>query len=197
MQLVPGFDRRFDRSAAGGNLEVRPFDFHRDGPAAAIRLLTPGPDIVCHRDHAGFDLNRIDQILREGRLRPRGFSLTVGLNRTSVLAAGDLKVPIARFRKRGHLWWRLRRRSEPRQRSGKRRRQSASVLVITVENSRPDRLFRWHSNVKFGSLISAQQCKEAHLRACRPRLDNRLGTIDAASSCEPPRSFAVLSAIVD
>ena len=97
MQLVPGFDRRFDRSAAGGNLEVRPFDSHRDGPAAAIRLLTPGPNIVGHRDHARFDPSGINEILREGCLRPRGFSLTVGLNRTIVLAAGDLKVPIACF----------------------------------------------------------------------------------------------------
>jgi hypothetical protein len=97
MQLVPGFDRRFDRSAAGGCLEGRPFDFHRDGPAATIRFLTPGPDIVGHCDHAGFDPSGINEILREGCLRPRGFSLTVGLNRTIVLAAGDLKVPIACF----------------------------------------------------------------------------------------------------
>ena len=95
MQLVPGFNRRFDRSAAGGYLEVRPFDFHRDGPAAAIRFLAPGPNIVGHRDHARFDPSGIDQILREGCLRPRGFSLAVGLNRTIVLAARDLKVPIA------------------------------------------------------------------------------------------------------
>src|SRR3984957_14366140 len=97
MQLVPGFNRRFDRSAAGGYLEVRPFDFHRDGPAATIRFLTPGPAIIGHRDHARFDPNGINQILREGCPRPRGFSLAVGLNRTIVLAAGDLKVPIARF----------------------------------------------------------------------------------------------------
>ena len=43
MQLVPCSDRRFDRSAAGGYLEVRPFDFHRDGSAATIRFLTPSP----------------------------------------------------------------------------------------------------------------------------------------------------------
>ena len=73
MQLVPGFNRRFDRSAAGGYLEVRPFDFHRDGPAATIRFLAPRPNIVGHRDHACFDLNRINQILREGRLRPEDF----------------------------------------------------------------------------------------------------------------------------
>ena len=36
MQLVPCFNRRFDRSAAGGYLEVRPFDFHRDGPTATF-----------------------------------------------------------------------------------------------------------------------------------------------------------------
>ena len=87
MQLVPCFNRRFDRSAAGGYLEVRPFDFHRDGPAATIRFLAPGPNIVGHRDHAHFDPNGINQILREGCLRPRGFSLAVGLNRTIVLAA--------------------------------------------------------------------------------------------------------------
>src|SRR5271166_3218633 len=66
MQLVPCFDRRSDRSAAGGYLEVRPFDFPRDGPAATIRLLTPGPNIVGHRDHARFNPNGINQILREG-----------------------------------------------------------------------------------------------------------------------------------
>src|SRR4029077_20461798 len=97
MQLVPCFNRRFDRSAAGGYLEVRPFDFHRDGPAATTRFLTPGPDIVGHRDHPRFYPNGINQVPREGCLRPRGFSLTVGLNRTIVLAAGDLKVPIACF----------------------------------------------------------------------------------------------------
>ena len=97
MQLVPCFNRRFDRSAAGGYLEARPFVFHRDGPAATIRFLTPSPDIVGHRDHARFDPNGINQILREGCLQPRGFSLAVGLNRTIVLAAGDLKVPIARL----------------------------------------------------------------------------------------------------
>ena len=96
MQLVPGFNRRFDRSAAGGYLEVRPFDFHSDGPAATIHFLTPGPNIVGHCDHAGFDPNGITQILREGCLRSRGFSLA-RLNRTIVLAAGDLKVPIACF----------------------------------------------------------------------------------------------------
>ena len=73
MQLVPGFNRRFDRSAAGGYLEVRPFDFHRDGPAATIRFLTPGPNIVGHRDHARFDPNGIKQILREGCLGPEDF----------------------------------------------------------------------------------------------------------------------------
>ena len=97
MQLVPGFNRSFDRSAAGGYLEVRPFEFHRNRPAATIRFLAPGPNIVGHRDHARFDPNGIKQILREGCLRPRGFSLAVGLNRTIVLAAGDLKVPIACF----------------------------------------------------------------------------------------------------
>ena len=79
MQLFPCFDRRFDRSTARGYLEVRPFDFHRDGPAATIRFLTPSPNIVGHRDHARFDPNGINQILREGCLRPRGFSLAVGL----------------------------------------------------------------------------------------------------------------------
>src|ERR1700733_7443266 len=97
MQLVPRFDRRFDRSAAGGYLEVCPFYFHRDGPAATIRFLAPGPNIVGHRDHARFDPTGINQIFREGCLRPRGFSFTVGLNWTIVLAASDLKVPIARL----------------------------------------------------------------------------------------------------
>jgi len=46
MQPLPCLNRRFDRSAAGGYLEVRPFDFHRHGPAATIRFLTPGPNIV-------------------------------------------------------------------------------------------------------------------------------------------------------
>jgi hypothetical protein len=47
--------------------------------------------------------------------------------------------------------------------------------------------------VERGSLIGAHQCKEAHLRVFGPRLDNRLETIDVTSSCEPPRSYAVLT----
>src|ERR1700719_3576823 len=97
MQLVPGFDRRFDRSAAGGYLEVRPFDFHRDGPAATIRFLTPGPDIVSHRDHAGLDLNGIYQVLRESRLRPRRLSFPVRLNQPVVPTSCDVVVPAPRL----------------------------------------------------------------------------------------------------
>jgi hypothetical protein len=73
MQLVPRFQRRFDRSAAGGYLEVRPFDFHRDGPATTIRFLAPSPNIVGHRDHARFDPNGINQILREVVSDPEDF----------------------------------------------------------------------------------------------------------------------------
>ena len=97
MQLVPRFDRRFHRSAAGGYLEVGPFDFDRDCPAATLRFLTPGPDIVRHRDDARFDPNGIKQILRKGCLRPRGFSLAVGLNWAIVSATRNFKIPIARF----------------------------------------------------------------------------------------------------
>jgi hypothetical protein len=46
--------------------------------------------------------------------------------------------------------------------------------------------------VKRGSPICTHQCKEAYLRVCRSRLDNRLETIDVTSSCKLPRSYAVL-----
>ena len=55
MQLRPRFNRRFHRSAAGGDLEVGPFDLHCNGPAKTIRFFAPGPNIVSHRDHARFD----------------------------------------------------------------------------------------------------------------------------------------------
>ena len=97
MQLRPRLNRRFYRPAAGGYLEVSPFNLHCNGPTKTIRFLAPSPNIVGHRDHAGFDPGRIDQILREGRLRPGRFSLSVGLNRTIVPATRDFKVPMARF----------------------------------------------------------------------------------------------------
>ena len=55
VQPVPGFNARFHRSAAGRYLKVSPFDFHRHGPTAQIRFLTPGPDLVGHRNHARLD----------------------------------------------------------------------------------------------------------------------------------------------
>ena len=70
-------------------------------------------------------------------------------------------------------------------RSGKRRRQSASVLVIAVEGAHVDRLSRGQPVVKRGSLTCTHQCNEAPLAACRPRLDNRSETIDGSSSREP------------
>jgi len=97
MQLRPRLNRRFYRPAAGGYLEVSPFNLHCNGPTKTIRFLAPSPNIVGHRDHAGFDQGRIDQILREGRLRPGRFSLSVGLNRTIVPATRDFKVPMACF----------------------------------------------------------------------------------------------------
>ena len=97
MQLRPRLNRRFYRPAAGGYLEVSPFNLHCNGSTKTIRFLTPSPNIVGHRDHAGFDPGRIDQILREGRLRPGRFSLSVGLNRAIVPATRDFKVPMACF----------------------------------------------------------------------------------------------------
>jgi impB/mucB/samB family len=52
---VPCLDRRFHRSATSGQLKVGPFDLHRHGPTARIRLLAPGPDIVGHGNHSRFD----------------------------------------------------------------------------------------------------------------------------------------------
>ena len=72
MQLRPRLNRRFYRPAAGGYLEVSPFNLC-NGSTKTIRFLAPSPNIVSHRDHAGFDPGRIDQILREGRLRPERF----------------------------------------------------------------------------------------------------------------------------
>ena len=95
MQLRPRLNRRLYRSAAGGYLEVSPFDFHCNGPTETIRLLAPAPNIVGHCDHTRFDPGGIKQILREGRLGPRRLSLSVGLNRTIVSATGDFKVPMA------------------------------------------------------------------------------------------------------
>src|SRR6201996_7845195 len=97
MQLRPRFNRRFYRSAARGYLEVSPFDLHCDGPAETIGFLAPGPDIGGHCDHTCFDPSGIEQILREGCLRPRRLSLPVGLNWTIVSAARDFKVPMACF----------------------------------------------------------------------------------------------------
>ena len=70
MQFRPRFNRRFYRSAAGGYLEVSPFDLHCNGPTERIRFLAPGPNIVGHRDHGRLDLNGINQILGESRFRP-------------------------------------------------------------------------------------------------------------------------------
>jgi hypothetical protein len=97
MQLRSRFNRPFYRSTARRYLEVSPFDLHCNGTTKTIRFLAPSPNIVGHRDHARFDPGWIDQILREGRLRPRRFSLSVGLNRTIVPAARDFKVPMACF----------------------------------------------------------------------------------------------------
>ena len=58
-QLLLGSDRHFHRPAAGRNPEVGPFNLHRDRPATSVRSLAPGPDVVGHGDHAGFDLNGI------------------------------------------------------------------------------------------------------------------------------------------
>ena len=73
MKLRTRFNRRFYRSAAGGYLEVSPFDFHCDSPAETIGFLAPSPNIVGHCDHPHFDPSGIEQILREGRLRPEDF----------------------------------------------------------------------------------------------------------------------------
>ena len=113
-QLRPRFNLRFYRSAAGGYLEVSPYDLHCDGPTKTIRFFTPGPNIVGHRDHPRFDPNGTDQILREGRFRPRRLSFSVGLNRTIVSTTRDLKVPMAGFadqaRGNSRVW---RRKSAP------------------------------------------------------------------------------------
>lgn len=103
MRPVPRFDRMFARSAPGTYLEVRPFDLDRECPAATNRFLTPGPDIVGHREHAWFDPSGPNQILRKGCLRSRGFSLAVGLHRTIVsrqltAALADLQGPPPRRR---------------------------------------------------------------------------------------------------
>jgi hypothetical protein len=66
-QLIPGFNARFQRSAAGRYLKVRPFDFHRHCSTARIRFLAPNPDLVGHRNHARFDPGRIGEVFREGR----------------------------------------------------------------------------------------------------------------------------------
>ena len=92
-QPVPGFDGCFHRSAAGGYLKVSPFDLHRDGPTARIRSLAPSPDLVGHRDHARFDPSRIGKVLGEGRLRSRGLSLAVRLDRPIVLTSCMRVVP--------------------------------------------------------------------------------------------------------
>jgi hypothetical protein len=95
MQLRPRFNRGFYRSAAGGYLEVSPFDLDCNGPTKTIRFLALGPNIVGHCDHRRFDSSGIDQIVREGRHRPRRLSFSSGLNRTIVSATCDLKVPMA------------------------------------------------------------------------------------------------------
>src|SRR6202042_938247 len=87
------------RPAAGGNLKVGPLDLHRDGPATGVRFLAPGPDILGHRDHAGLDLNGIDQVLGEGRLGSRRFSLSVRLNMPVVPTSRDVVVPKPRLTK--------------------------------------------------------------------------------------------------
>jgi hypothetical protein len=74
-----------------------------------------------------------------------------------------------------------------------RRRQSGSVLVIAVEDALLDRLSLRQPVVKRRLLSCTHQCEQAHLRVCRPRLDNRLETLDVTSSFEPQRSFAVLT----
>ena len=97
MKLLPGLNRHLHRPAACRNLKVRPFDFHGDRSAARVRFLAPGPDIVCHRDHAGLDLNGINQVLRESRFRSRRLSFAVRLDRSAVLTASDLVIPTPRL----------------------------------------------------------------------------------------------------
>ena len=90
----PWFRWSFPASASGGDLKVGPFDLHRDGPTARIRSLAPGPDLVGHRDHARFDPSRIGEVLREGRLRSRGLSLAVRLDRPIVLTSRKFVIPV-------------------------------------------------------------------------------------------------------
>ena len=96
MQLLPRLDRHLHRPAAGGNLKVSPFDLHRDRPTTTVRFLAPGPDILSHRDHAGLDLNGINQVLRESRLGSRRLSVSVRLNEPVVLTLRDVVVPTPR-----------------------------------------------------------------------------------------------------
>src|ERR1700735_3917217 len=93
MKLLSRLDRHFRRPAAGGYLEVGPLDLHRDGPATSVRLPAPGPDIVRHRNHAGFDLSGIGQVLWKSRLRPRRLPFAVRLDRPVVPTSRDIVVP--------------------------------------------------------------------------------------------------------
>src|SRR6516162_7927993 len=97
MQLVPGFDRSFQGSAASGYLKVGPFDLHRDGPAARVRSFAPAPNFISHRDHACFDPCRVGQALREGCLRTRRLSFAIGQDRSIISASRDLEIPTPRL----------------------------------------------------------------------------------------------------
>src|SRR5580704_9243007 len=89
MQPEPCLERLFQRSATSRQLKVGTFDLHRHGPAMGVRFLTPGPDIVGHRNHSRLDLNGISQVFRESRLRSRRFAFSVRLNKPVVLTSRD------------------------------------------------------------------------------------------------------------
>lgn len=64
-QPVFAIDRRFHGSASRRLLKIGPLDFDSDGAPPGARLLVPDPDVIDHRQDASFDLDGIDQVLRD------------------------------------------------------------------------------------------------------------------------------------
>ncbi len=98
--VAQGFLRGHDcrqGSAARGLAEIAVFDLHRYGPPEGLRLLAPGPDLICHRLHASLDLGRMSEVVGEGRFRSRGLAWAVRHDRTVVLAIADGVKPRTRL----------------------------------------------------------------------------------------------------
>src|SRR6266852_704801 len=96
--VAQAFLRRDDRrqgSAARDLPEVGILDLYGHCAAEGLCLLAPGPDLVCHRQHAGLDGGRIGQVVGKGRFRSGGFAWAVRHDRTIVLAIGNGVVPRA------------------------------------------------------------------------------------------------------